>query len=137
MVSTSVKDRDGEDREQHGKEDHVKEKAGVGAVSMKLKKTRIAKRHQKLEVDTLDPLKPCQHFNLGLLTFRPVRKFICFLLSHLSSVQFRSHLVGSNLLQEPSVQSLSVQLFSTPWTVAHQASLSITNSWSLCKLMTI
>ena len=32
-----------------------------------------------------------------------------------------------------SVQSLShVQLFVTPWTAACQASLSITNSWSLC-----
>jgi len=37
-----------------------------------------------------------------------------------------------------SVQSLScVQLFATPWTTAHQASLSITNSWSLPKLMSI
>ena len=37
-----------------------------------------------------------------------------------------------------SVQSLShVQLFVTPWTVAHQASLSITNSWSFPKLMSI
>ena len=36
------------------------------------------------------------------------------------------------------VQSLScVQLFVTPWTVARQASLSITNSWSLLKLMSI
>ena len=35
-----------------------------------------------------------------------------------------------------SVQSLiSVQLFVTPWTVARQASLSITNSQSLLKLM--
>ena len=35
-----------------------------------------------------------------------------------------------------SVQSLSyVQLFATPWTTAHQASLSITNSKSLLKLM--
>ena len=30
-----------------------------------------------------------------------------------------------------------VWLFVTPWTVAHQASLSITNSWSLLKLMSI
>ena len=30
-----------------------------------------------------------------------------------------------------------VQLFATPWTAACQASLSITNSWSLCKLMCI
>ena len=37
-----------------------------------------------------------------------------------------------------SVQSLShVQLFATPWTAAHQASLSITNSWSLLKVMSI
>ena len=37
-----------------------------------------------------------------------------------------------------SVQSVShVQLFVTPWTAAHQASLSITNSWSLLKLMSI
>ena len=37
-----------------------------------------------------------------------------------------------------SVQSLShVQLFATPWTAAHQASLSITNSRSLPKPMSI
>ena len=37
-----------------------------------------------------------------------------------------------------SVQSLCrVQLFATPWTAARQASLSITNSWSLLKLMSI
>ena len=37
-----------------------------------------------------------------------------------------------------SVQSLShVWLFATPWTAACQASLSITNSWSLLKLMSV
>ena len=37
-----------------------------------------------------------------------------------------------------SVQSLShVQLFVTPWIAPCQASLSITNSWSLLKLMSI
>ena len=37
-----------------------------------------------------------------------------------------------------SVQSLScVRLFATPWIAACQASLSITNSWSLRKLMSI
>ena len=37
-----------------------------------------------------------------------------------------------------SVQSLSrVRLLVTPWIAAHQASLSITNSWSLLKLMPI
>ena len=37
-----------------------------------------------------------------------------------------------------SVQSLShVRLFATPWTTACQASLSITNSWSLLRLVSI
>ena len=41
-------------------------------------------------------------------------------------------------VQFSSVQSLSrVRLFVTPWTAAHQASLSIINSWSSLKLMSI
>ena len=40
--------------------------------------------------------------------------------------------------QFSSFQSFScVRLFVTPWTAAHQASLSITNSWNLLKLMSI
>ena len=40
--------------------------------------------------------------------------------------------------KETSVQSLShVRLFATPWIAAHQASLSITNSWISPKLMPI
>ena len=40
--------------------------------------------------------------------------------------------------RKESVQSLShLRLFVTPWTAAHQASLSITNSWGLLKLMSI
>ena len=43
---------------------------------------------------------------------------------------------NSNVIS--SVQSLShVRLFATPWTAACQASLSIINSWSLLKLMSI
>ena len=49
--------------------------------------------------------------------------------------------LNSNHWQQPqfsSVQSFSrVWLFATPWTAIHQASLSITNSWSLLKLMSI
>ena len=42
------------------------------------------------------------------------------------------------LVQFSSVQPLSrVRLFSTPWTATCQASLFITNSWSLPKLMSI
>ena len=41
-------------------------------------------------------------------------------------------------VQFSSVQPLSrVQLFATPWITACQASLSITNSWCLLKLMSI
>ena len=43
-----------------------------------------------------------------------------------------------SVVQFSLVQSLSrVQVFATPWTAARQASLSITNSWSLLKLMSI
>ena len=45
---------------------------------------------------------------------------------------------GNQLPSFSSVQSLScIRLFATPWTAAHQASLSIINSQSLLKLMSI
>ena len=45
---------------------------------------------------------------------------------------------GCDIMSVSSVQSLIyVWLFVIPWTVALQASLSITNSWSLLKLMSI
>ena len=49
-----------------------------------------------------------------------------------------SNLLWNLMSQSPSVQSHScVQLFTTPWTAARQASLSITNFQSLLKLMCI
>ena len=46
--------------------------------------------------------------------------------------------LGFSFFQFSSVQSLSrVRLFATPWIAAHQASLSITNSRSSLKLMSI
>ena len=54
-----------------------------------------------------------------------------------------SILPGKSHGHSPSVQFSSVQLLShvwifvTPWIAAHQASLSITNSWSSPKLMSI
>ena len=52
----------------------------------------------------------------------------------MSSVKHNNNLFGSPQLS--SVQSLSrVRLFGTPWIAARQASLSITNSQSLLKLM--
>ena len=60
-----------------------------------------------------------------------VSKPLCSLLAPLSGN-------GSLWAQFSSVQSLSrVQLFATPWTAAHQASLPITNSQSLLTLMSI
>ena len=42
------------------------------------------------------------------------------------------------ILYFSSVQLLShVRLFGIPWTATYQATLSITNSWSLLKLMSI
>ena len=42
------------------------------------------------------------------------------------------------IYQFSSVQSFScVQIFATPWTVAHQDSLSITKSWTLLKLVSM
>ena len=47
-------------------------------------------------------------------------------------------LLPPSIFQFSSVQSLShVRLFATPWTAARQVSLSITNSQSLLKLMSI
>ena len=54
----------------------------------------------------------------------------------LHAFQFLSQ--GFLVAQFSSVQSLSrVRLLATPWTAAHQASLSITNSRSLSKFMSI
>ena len=56
-------------------------------------------------------------------------------LKRLSSSSSRRHIAVTVVV---IVQSLScVGLFETPWTAARQTSLSITNSWSLLKLMSI
>ena len=66
--------------------------------------------------------------------------------THLSLLYMIVHSCGSEEYLAPgwclavstSVQSLShVWLFVTPWTAVRQASLSITNSWSFLKLMSI
>ena len=52
--------------------------------------------------------------------------------------QQSGHGSGTVNIQFSSVQSLSrVKLPATPWTAARQASLSITNSWSLFKAMSM
>ena len=55
---------------------------------------------------------------------------------NLLAFEFNGNISSFNFIR--SNQSLShVRLFATPWIAAHQASLSITNSWSSLKLMSI
>ena len=79
----------------------------------------------------LERIFQTQGLNPGLLHCR----WILHHLSHMNPFQ-----VPPMELFSPfsSVQSLShVRLFAIPWTAAFQASLSITNSWSLLKLMSV
>ena len=57
----------------------------------------------------------------------------------LQKVGFPGGLVVKNLPANAGVVQLRscVQFFATPWTAAHQASLSFTISWSLLKLVSI
>ena len=69
-------------------------------------------------------LAPCFFSHNNIEFFFPYKFIKSFLILHYSCIS--------------SVQSLShVRLFATPWTAAHQASLSITNSQSLPKLMSV
>ena len=69
---------------------------------------------------------PPQGLNPGL----PHCRQIIYQLSHQGNPKKAQYSVSS-------VQLLSRVQHATPWTAAHQASLSITNSWSLLKLMSI
>ena len=63
----------------------------------------------------------------------------CFPLIYIFKVlEFSSEMCRYPLLRVFQFQSVllsRVRLFATPWTTAHQDSLSITNSWSLLKLI--
>ena len=70
--------------------------------------------------------------------------FLCFTFHLMNQLYTRCSVLVShselmnNEDNNHSVQSLSrVRLFATPWTAAHQTSLSITSSWSLPKLISI
>ena len=75
----------------------------------------------------------------GIKEMYSVNKF-SKVLSFQKAVKRNTVCFSDNIIevQFSSVQSLSrVRLFVTPWTAARQASLSITNSWSLLKLMSV
>ena len=63
-------------------------------------------------------------------------KYFLVVCSQLIPLRNEECQLESQFYHSSSVQSLSrVRLFETPWTAACQASLSVTNSWSLLKLM--
>ena len=69
----------------------------------------------------------------GISIFFPQETFIQF-----STAAVPINIPTKSVGMFSSVQSLSrVWLFVIPWTVTHQASLSITSSWGLLKLMSI
>ena len=64
--------------------------------------------------------------------------FLCLMFIYIFQLHFHFLFMKVINLVISSVQSLSrVRLFATLWTAARQASLSITNSWSLSKPMSI
>ena len=81
-----------------------------------------------------DTWRQNQNLNLresGFSTSQNSSQYPCCLTVHLPAYKWKIHTFSS-------VQSFSrVQLFVTPWTAACQASLSITNSQGLLKLMFI
>ena len=92
----------------------------------------------------------CEVSASGIMSVFYLPKILSILMIEMSThylLNFSEHFLISNLFnafsvhiegQFSSVQSLSrVWLLATPWTAARQASLSITNSWSLLKLMSI
>ena len=78
----------------------------------------------------------CLHiFNVNVSTMPCLKEYRIW---NQERPKFKSCPSTSWLTQFSSVQSLScVRLFATPWTAACQASLSITNSWSSPKPMSI
>ena len=81
----------------------------------------------QISAQILPPYRP----SLTTLRKKPSTPHNWFSPSHFNCRTFK-------MFQFSLVQSLShVQLFATPWTAPHQASLSITNSQSLLKLMSI
>ena len=76
-------------------------------------------------------------FRWGVFTFSIKEQVVFLVLWGICSLShYSTQLWYENSHQIRSDQALShVRLFTIPWTAARQASLSITNSWSLPKLM--
>ena len=91
------------------------------------------------------PKQPLIAFSHNILIFILTFIYICSYNTHFTCfftqiiiLRFLLHEFLSNIPLCSLVQSLShVLLIATPWTAARQASLPITNSWSLLKFMSI
>ena len=80
--------------------------------------------------------QPCTRKQIGFLRGKTTQKIVQMIVFKFFFT-LKSY-CKTQEIQFSSVQLLSrVQLFTTPWTAAHQDSLSITNSQSLLKLMSI
>ena len=78
-----------------------------------------------------------QQAGVSYTSYITMKDFLLWLGTYLLEY-FWNDLIMFCMLDASSVQSLScVQLFVTPWPAVRQASLSITNSWSIFKLMAI
>ena len=81
-----------------------------------------------------------QRMALILLLKSPAHKMLSFPWRKKQSLEFKSGRKSLNPFSMPGtvvVQLSCVRLFVTPWTAAHQASLSFTISWNLLKIMSI
>ena len=86
----------------------------------------------------MEKQSPLLSFNLLEETSQVIETFIYSDRQSCLQLSAPSVFNQQHMFQFSSVQSLScIKLFATPRTAAHQASLSITNSWSLLKLMSI
>ena len=101
--------------------------SGMQILRLKVSEVNMKSQHTKHQASIC-------WLNLNL-----VEKRNCFVILYICSITTVSlNLLHLSYPQLSSVQSLSrVWLFVTPWTTAHQASLSVRNSRSLLKLMSI
>ena len=90
-----------------------------------------------LRWDLIKAAPPCSPYKDVLRSKKKKKKTFQIVKCAIIKIQQQPAVLNTEYFQ-CSVQSLShVQLFATPWTAAHHASLSITNSRSLFKLMPI
>ena len=109
---------------------------------MKFKNLICARRNLQIQIISLK--KAVKHWHQFYTVSFKKQKREEYLSIHFIKLLLPWHQNRRNTIKKTSgqylssVQSLShVQLFVTPWTAALQASLSIINSWSLLKLMSI